>query len=415
MSHQSTVNDSLADMTTWEHWLEKLFIWTPYVSLAASFIVSQIGEHPGSERWWLGLLAVTATAWTFLLFTRLGRPLTAPQQRLRLYFVGFVVLSASLVLIDQVYLIYGITGFFHAALLRPWWLSFTGIAAAGFVVHAHIVITRSLASDWVLYVGVVAVQTVAVGFGIYGGERMTEIAEERRRMVERLQMAMDENVGLHAQLVAQAREAGTLDERQRMAREIHDTIAQGLTGVITQIEAIHQSFDDTAEVQRRLKTAADLARQSLEEARRSVQAIRPAQLDDSRLPDAIADIATHWSETSGIPVEVNTIGDRRALRPELEVTLLRVAQEGLANVGKHSGATRAGVTLTFMADSVTLDVRDDGSGFDASKSTKPQSFGLVAMQQRIEHVHGRLHIESAPGEGTAISVNVPTAGTGVVQ
>jgi signal transduction histidine kinase len=248
---------------------------------------------------------------------------------------------------------------------------------------------------------------VAVGFGIYGGERMTEIADERRRMVEQLQTAMDENAGLHAQLVAQAREAGVLDERQRMAREIHDTIAQGLTGVITQIEAIHQSFDDRVEVQRRLNSAADLARQSLEEARRSVQAIRPAPLDESLLPGAIADIAARWSESSGIPVEVNTVGERRALRPELEVTLLRVAQEGLANTSKHSGATRAGVTLTFMADSVTLDVRDDGNGFDPGRSNKSQSFGLIAMQQRIEHVHGQLHIESAPGEGTAISVNVP--------
>lgn len=415
MSQQITVNDSLADMTTWEHWLEKFFIWTPYATLAISFIVSQIGEHPGPERWRLGALTATAAAWTFLLFTRVSRPLAAPQHLLRLYFVGFVALSAILVLIDQVYLIYGITGFFHAALLRPWWLSFTGIAAAGFVVHAHIVITRSLASDWALYLGIVAVQTMAVGFGIYGGERMTEIAEERRRMVDRLQTAMDENVGLHAQLIAQAHEAGILDERQRMAREIHDTIAQGLTGVITQIEAIHQSFDDPVEVQRRLNTAADLARQSLEEARRSVQAIRPAPLDESRLPGAIADIAARWSETSGIPVEVNTVGDRRALRPELEVTLLRVAQEGLANTSKHSGATRAGVTLTYMADSVTLDVRDDGNGFDPERSIKPRSFGLIAMQQRIEHVHGQLHIESAPGEGTAISVNVPTAQSSVLE
>jgi signal transduction histidine kinase len=284
-----------------------------------------------------------------------------------------------------------------------------GIGAAGFVVHSHIVMTESNTATWAIYLGVVALQTATVAAGLYGGQKLSEIAEERRQALEQLELAMEENDGLHAQLVTQAREAGVLDERQRMAREIHDTIAQGLTGVITQIEAVHQAWDDEAEVRRRLDMASELARQSLAEARRSVQAIRPAQLDDSRLPEALGDVATRWSEINGVPVQVRTTGDRRPLHPEVEVTLLRATQEGLANVAKHAGASRVGVTLSFMDDSVSLDVRDDGAGFNPIQTIQAGSFGLAAMRQRVEHVNGVMHIESATGEGTAISVRIPAA------
>ena len=147
-----------------------------------------------------------------------------------------------------------------------------------------------------------------------------------------------------------------------MAREIHDTLAQGLTGIITQLEAAQQTASD-AERERRIGNAKRLARDSLAEARRSVQALRPQALEDSRLPDALAEEVARWTATSGVPAEVKTTGDPRALHPEVEVTLLRVAQEALANVAKHAAAAHAWVTLSYMEDVVTLDVRDDGSGF----------------------------------------------------
>ena len=258
----------------------------------------------------------------------------------------------------------------------------------------------------------VAIQTLAVGFGLYAGEKITEIAEERRKTLGELELAMAENAGLHDQLVAQAREAGVLDERQRMAREIHDTIAQGLTGVITQIESVIQSWNDEDEMRRHLDTASDLARESLAEARRSVQAMRPAPLEDSRLPAALGDVAARWSAVTDVSVQVTTVGDLHSLRPEVEVTLLRAAQEGLANIAKHAAASRAGITLTFMDDSVSLDVRDDGAGFDPCIAKNEQSFGLAAMRQRVADLHGEMEVESAPGEGTAISVRIPTAGVG---
>lgn len=404
ITHQPSL---LSALTSWERWVNSFFVWVPYVTLAVSVALAQLGTSDLSDRLAGLALVVTAAAWTWLTFTRKGSPTQVPQGALQIYFIGFVVLAVMLMFRSPIYLVYGITGFFHASLLRPWSIAFLGIGAAGLVVHSHIVITEGTTATWAIYLGVVAIQTVAVAAGLYGGQKISEIAEERRETLEQLETAMEENAGLHTQLVAQAHEAGIQDERQRMAREIHDTIAQGLTGVITQLEAVHQSWSDESEVRRRLETASELARESLTEARRSVQAIRPTPLDESRLPEALDGVASRWSETTGVPVQVQTTGERSPLHPEVEVTLLRAAQEGLANIAKHAGASRVGVTLSFMDGCVTLDIRDDGVGFDPGDISREESFGLAAMRQRVEHVEGVLAIESAPGEGTAVSVRVP--------
>jgi signal transduction histidine kinase len=327
---------------------------------------------------------------------------------LRVYLVGFFIFGIALMFRSPVFLVYGISGFYHSALLRPWWTSFAGVTAASLVVHATIVIVDRRLTAWLIYAGIVAIQTVAVWIGLYGGSKMSDVSEDRKRTVQQLEATLAENAGLHAQLVAQAHEAGVLDERQRMAREIHDTIAQGLTGVITQIEAAEQSWGDESEMGRHLHLAQGIARDSLAEARRSVQAIKPGPLDNSRLPEALAEVAAAWSDVSGVGVEVQTTGDPLPLHPEVEITLLRATQEALANIGKHAKASRAAVTLSFMGRSVVLDVRDDGGGFDAKEPIPEGHFGLAAMRQRVEDVNGVLEVESAPDEGTAIAVTITT-------
>lgn len=239
-------------------------------------------------------------------------------------------------------------------------------------------------------------------------------------MIARLEEALRENAGLQAQLLVAAREAGVLDERQRMAREIHDTLAQGLTGIITQLQAADRAAAepgaDPAVWRRHLDNAVRLARDSLAEARRSVHAVRPGPLRSARLPEALAEVAAEWSRINDVPAEVTTTGTARPLHPEVETTLLRVAQEALANVAKHAGATRVGVTLSYMADLLTLDVRDDGAGFDpadaatrgaGARAAAAEGFGLTSMRQRVARLGGSLEIESEPGLGTAISASVP--------
>jgi signal transduction histidine kinase len=212
--------------------------------------------------------------------------------------------------------------------------------------------------------------------------------------------------------LAQAREAGIFDERQRMAGEIHDTIAQGLAGIITQLQAADRATDEAGR-SRHLAHVHTLAKESLAEARRSVQALRPEPLTGSRLPDALDELGRKWSATSGVPIRIETTGDAYPLLPDLEVTLYRVAQESLANAGKHADASMVGLTLSYSDDVVMLDVRDNGVGFapdslsQKEKDIDGTGFGLEAMRQRLQRVDGMLVIESAPGDGTAVNAQVP--------
>ena len=238
------------------------------------------------------------------------------------------------------------------------------------------------------------------------GKSLAELGEVNRR----LEATIAENEGLHRQLLVQAREAGTLDERRRMAREIHDTLAQGLTGIVTQLQAADQAAARTPGEptgwRRHVDAATRLARESLAEARRSVDALRPEPLEGCRLSEALAGVAERWSALNGIPAQVTTTGTVRPIDPEVEFALLRAAQEALANVARHAHATRAGLTISYMENEVALDVRDDGVGFDPSQPE--HGFGLVAMRQRIAALSGTLQVESEPGGGTAISACVPT-------
>jgi signal transduction histidine kinase len=236
-------------------------------------------------------------------------------------------------------------------------------------------------------------------------ERERALAEAREAN-RRLETTLAENAGLHEQLLTQAREAGILDERQRMAGEIHDTLAQGLTGIITQLQAAEQASGDTSRWGRHVAAATRLARESLSEARRSVDALRPELLERALLSDALAGVAERWSALHAIPVQVTTTGTVRRVPPDAEFALLRAAQEALANVAKHARASRVGLTLSYMDDEVALDVRDDGRGFDGSAGSAG-GFGLAAMRQRIEGLSGSLQVESEPGGGTAISACVP--------
>jgi signal transduction histidine kinase len=228
----------------------------------------------------------------------------------------------------------------------------------------------------------------------------------------RLVTTIAENEDLHRQLIIQARAAGVAEERRRMAREIHDTLAQGLTGIVTQLQAAEQAATrppgDSAGWRRHVAAATQLARDSLSEARRSVDALRPEPLERCRLGEALADVAERWAALNGIPVQAQTTGTARPIRPEIEFALLRAAQEALANVAKHAQATRVGLTVSYMENEVALDVRDDGIGFDPTTLPDNGSFGLIAMRQRIADLSGTVEVESEPGSGTAISTCIPT-------
>ena len=178
--------------------------------------------------------------------------------------------------------------------------------------------------------------------------------EERTRFQERtidqleaanaaLQQALDENAALHAQLLLQAREAGVADERRRLAAEIHDTIAQGLTGIIAQLQVVANTPDRQL-AREHLDRATDLARHSLGEARRSVHNLAPVALEHDSLPKALGKTVAEWGDRTGVRADFTVTGTDGPLHEEIEATLLRIVEEALSNAARHAAATRVGVT-----------------------------------------------------------------------
>ncbi|MFG2641997.1 sensor histidine kinase [Streptomyces sp. NPDC048370] len=244
--------------------------------------------------------------------------------------------------------------------------------------------------------GAVAVATVL------GYQALYRESERRRQMVEEL-------IETRAELAAAERHAGTLAERERLAREIHDTLAQGLSSIQLLLRAAERALPEGSPAAGHIEGARRAAQDNLAEARRFVRALSPPDLEHGSLAAALERLCEPGPEgsprarltVSGTPVELPT---------PYEVALLRIAQSALANTVRHASATRAEITLSFMDASVTLDVVDDGKGFDPallSPSSDDGGFGLPAMRARAESLGGAFTVESAPGQATAVAVSLP--------
>ena len=232
-------------------------------------------------------------------------------------------------------------------------------------------------------------------------------------------------VGAHAalalenlRLIEEARRSGVIGERKRLAREIHDTLIQGFASIVMNLEAAEGSPAGDA-AHRHLDEARNTAREGLAEARRIVWALKPEALEGAPLSEALERLVARWSEASGVAAGVTVTGTPLPLPPEAEVTLLRATQEALTNVRKHAGANRAVLTLSYMGDRVALDVLDDGVGFEPRETGRADGvsggFGLPAMRERVEHSGGTLLVESEPGRGTTLVVELPVAAGAVKE
>ena len=214
----------------------------------------------------------------------------------------------------------------------------------------------------------------------------------------------------------QTRELAVLEERNRMAREIHDTLAQGFTGIVLQMEAAEQAVETRPEeVTAHLSQAKSLARESLQEARRSVWNLLPQALEQLPLPEALEEevhrsgVNAGWSRA-----DFSLSGKPRDLPSPIQTGILRVCQESLSNIMKHANASEVTVNLAFHREGVNLSVRDNGRGFDPHQPgpvTQQGGFGLTGMKQRAALMHGELTIQSEPGRGTLVEIQVPTGVT----
>ncbi len=316
------------------------------------------------------------------------------------YFAGVLALTTLLLTRSDAFLLFSPACFVLAFVALPGWRAYLGVVAA--TVPPLLADGADLREVLTAF-GVVAPLAALFGTMVRAMER--EAIRRRETNSELVAMAA-ENARLQELLLVRAREAGVAEERARMAREIHDTVAQGLTGIVTQLEAVGELPAPDARM--RLDTARTLARTSLDEVRRSIDALRPGPLQGARLGDAVRQAAAGWTAQYGVPAQVTVTGTPVPLHSEVEVTLLRAAQEALSNAGRHAHARHVHLTLSYMEDVLVLDVRDDGTGFVAGADTG--GFGLTALRQRAAALNGSVDVESAPGAGTVLSVTVPVIG-----
>jgi signal transduction histidine kinase len=240
---------------------------------------------------------------------------------------------------------------------------------------------------------VIAVISAAAGIWLgFWIIRVIEQNVERGRLIDELEASRAENARL-------SHEAGVLAERARLAGEIHDTLAQGFTSIITLLQAADPALRDE-----RLALAVRTAKENLAESRALVAALAPAALSEGSLPDSVRRQAARFAEETGTPATVRVTGEERALPTKVEVVLLRAAQEALTNVRRHAGAQEAAVLLAYAPASVRLVVRDDGRGFDPATA---DGFGLNGMRARADQVSGILTVRSDPDTGTTIELEVP--------
>jgi signal transduction histidine kinase len=448
-----------ARLDRWERREAPVIAVLPYVMLViASILAVLINPHPRAIVINLSVAALTG-AWLLFGFTL--HPAWRDRSRwMAVFFPVLVVLMAVLVVRAPIYGFFTFTAYFFT-----YWLPLGKWRVIGVMAVAVLTATSQDGglphheAGALLFYAALIVINVAVASGLVWFSFVSSAQGDLRRQAvaelseanRKLEATLAENAGLHEQLVAQAREAGVNDERQRMAREIHDTLAQSLVGIITQLQAADQAEAAAlaAEQRRHRDAALALARDGLSEARRSVRALRPEPLRQAgRIEDALAVVASRWSALHGVEATVATTGPPRPIPADAELVLLRMAQEALANVARHAAARTVRLTLSYIGDQVTLDVRDDGSGFTppppagtgpapallasaapvngtaAREQAAPPpvpvngaaprpdaqlrgGFGLTAMRERIEGLAGTLAIESEPGAGTTISASLP--------
>ncbi|MFF1404511.1 sensor histidine kinase [Streptomyces sp. NPDC058294] len=398
--------------------------WGPWALLVAGAVAAAISTRligMGRSETVVAAVLVAAAAvlqlgWGVVKRKRPGRHRTGAVLYLLRWAMGFV-----LTWINPFFAFYAVTGYYTAGRELPRRLVLPGLFLTA-VTMSGSEIGGMPPHGSVLWLGFFLVLGVNMGmvsvFTRFAEQEQARLGfqadtiDELERTNTALQHALDENAALHAQLLLQAREAGVADERRRLAAEIHDTIAQGLTGIIAQLQVVANAPDLTT-ARTHLERASALARHSLGEGRRSVHNLAPVALAADGLPQALEKTVAEWGGRTGVRADFTVTGTAGQLHDEVSATLLRIAQEALSNAVRHARPARVGVTLSFMGDEVTLDIRDDGIGFDPAavpERTRGGGFGLTGMRARAERIAGSLTVESEPGHGTAVSARVPWVG-----
>lgn len=314
---------------------------------------------------------------------------------------------------------------------------FAWLAFPIFFLHLHLLPRRAaLPAITLMTVAVVASQWAAAGtpvphaaavvgpvlgavFSVITGLAYAALyreAENQRRAADELRRTREE-------LARSQHEAGVLAERERLAREIHDTLAQGLSSIVLLGRAAEKSLmdGDTATASERVALVQQTAADNLAEARSFVRGLSSPQLEGTTMVEALRRLCgttETGAAAAGVALRcrLEVDGEPQELPQPVRVTLLRTAQASLANVREHARAANAVVTLAFLGSEVTMDIYDDGAGFDPSAAAGARDaadgsgFGLRSLRERVNALNGSLAVESAPGEGTVVAIRLPLDG-----
>ncbi|MFE7625537.1 sensor histidine kinase [Streptomyces sp. NPDC057509] len=365
------------------------------LALAAAKAVSDGQAHPGA-------VIVAACVLAAVYVAGAAAPFVQPGTRAGAAWLAVLgALWAALLVLSPDALWVAFPLYFLQLHLLPirWSLPAVAVTAtaaiASFLLHGQAVTPGT-------FIGPLLGAAVAVAT-VLGYEALFRESERRRELIEEL-------VATRAELAEAERAAGTLAERERLAREIHDTLAQGLSSIQLLLRAAERTLPGDAPATAHVRRAREAAQDNLAEARRFVRALTPPDLENGSLAAALERLSARTT-TPALTVQFAVSGTPVELPTPYEVALLRTAQSALANTVRHAGARRAEITLSFMDTSVSLDVVDDGRGFGpedpAGGDTESGGFGLPAMRSRARSLGGTLSVESAPGQGTAVALTLP--------
>jgi signal transduction histidine kinase len=388
----------MSDAASAYTWERSFRLWDTYFALiwVATLVSVLAADHPGRP-----VRAVAAALLVPLvpLYVRVGRRLIQgdpPDQRRT---IGYLTAALALVLPSAV--LVGETRLLAFALIPQCFMTLRLRSALVAVAVVNLVPVAGWALLWrpstrdvafnALFSLVSFVFSVAVGIWII---RIIEQSQERAELIAELDARRHE--------ISRLSEAhGALAERERLAREIHDTLAQGFTSLVMLIQAVEAELDhDLPEARRHLRLMDATARQNLAEARALVAGGAPADLDGASLPDALGRLAARHDAA------LEVTGPVRTLPAGPEVVALRTCQEALANARKHAGSSvTVGVSLAYADDMLTVSVRDEGPGFDPAAVRG--GYGLAGLRARAVEVGGTAEVRSAPGDGTVVTVRLP--------
>ncbi|MFE7800764.1 sensor histidine kinase [Nocardia sp. NPDC057440] len=344
-------------------------------------------EHPA---------AVLTLTVAFLVTYFAGALPGSSPRAIRLWLLTLTVLWLGLVVVapDAGYLAFGMFFLYLHLLPRAW--SLLAVATADVVA----VVGFGLHRGWSVagVIGPILGAAVAVGIGL-GYQALFRESADRQRLI-------DELLSTRATLADQERTAGKLAERERLAQEIHDTVAQGLSSIQLLLHAVEQASPDHPALHR-IQLARETAAENLAETRRLIAELTPAALEGQSLAQALERICLR-AEGPGLTSQMVIEGVPERLPMPVEAALVRIAQGAVSNVVRHAAASRMRLTLTYADTDVYLDVVDDGTGIDPDVLERAPSgtFGLAAMRSRVEQQGGTLAVESEPGH-TAVTASFP--------